>query len=370
MHDDDIERILDEFYREDFHYESGRVLGSMYTYPPDIVLKAFFKFYQANLGNPGLYPGTARMERLVVDFLLKLTSGKAGFFGHVLSGGTEANITALWAARKMGFRKILATRDVHFSVLKAADLLGIPIEYVPMRDFAMDPRALEETVEDGTIVVATAGTTPLGYVDPIEETGKICGDLRCYLHVDAAFGGFVIPFLNELGRTNIRFGFDVQAVRSVTIDPHKMGLTPYPAGGLVARENIFAKISVEAPYLMEGRSDTLLGTRQSGSVAASYAAILHFGWDGYREIVEECIDTTDYLVFRAREEGFEILAKPVMNIVNIVVEDPRKVQRELFRRGWAVSTNPAYGTLRIVVMPHVKKEVVDEFLKELKRVYF
>lgn len=370
MRDEDIERMLDEFYREDFHYESGRVLGSMYTNPPDIVLKAFFKFYQANLGNPGLYPGTARMERLVIDFLLKLTSGRDDFFGHVLSGGTEANITALWAARNMGFKRILATRDVHFSVLKAANLLKLPIEYVPMRDFVMDSLALEEMVSRESIVVATAGTTPLGYVDPIDKIGIICEDSRCYLHVDAAFGGFVIPFLNELGRTSIRFGFDVRAVRSITIDPHKMGLAPYPAGGLVARENIFEEIAVEAPYLIEGRSDTLLGTRQSGSVAASYAAIQHFGWNGYREIVKNCMSTTDYLVSRAREEGFDILAKPVMNIVNIEVDNPREIQKDLLKRGWAVSTNPNYGTLRIVVMPHVKKEVVDEFLKELKRVYF
>ncbi len=367
MDDAEIERLLEEYYRRDFHYESGRVLGSMYTRPPEVVLRAFFRFYQANLGNPALYPGSAEMERRVVEFLLSLTSGREDYYGHVLSGGTEANITALWAAKKMGFAKIFATWDVHFSVLKAADLLGMPVEYVPMKNFAMDPRALEERIEENSIVVATAGTTPLGYVDPIPEIGKVCADMDCYLHVDAAFGGFVIPFLNEMG-SDIRFGFDVPAVRSVTIDPHKMGLAPYPAGGLVARENIFSRISVEAPYLLDGKSDTLLGTRQSGSVAAAYASILHFGREGYREVVRECMDNTHYLVNRAVEEGFEVLTEPVMNIVNLVSKNPGKLQKELLKRGWAVSTNPQYGTLRIVLMPHVKKNVIDEFLKELKRV--
>ncbi len=363
MQDSEIEKLLDSFYDEDFHYESGRVLGSMYTKPPEIVLKAFFKFYQANLGNPSLYHGTAQMEREVVKFLLKLTRGEDNYHGKILSGGTEANITALWAAREMNFKKILTTVDAHFSVKKAAQILSMPIEHVEMRDFVMDPDDLERKIEDDVAVVATAGTTPLGYVDPVEKIGEICASYRCFLHVDAAFGGFVIPFIYP----ELKFGFDVPEVRSITIDPHKMGMAPYPAGGLVARENVFKKIEVDAPYLLGGKNDSLLGTRQSGSVAASYAAILHFGMEGYRKIAEKCMENTNYLVKRAEEEGLKILAKPVLNIVNIVVKKEEKIKKELLKRGWAVSTNPKYSSIRIVVMPHVTKRIIEEFLKEMKK---
>ena len=361
MDDSEIEDLLESFYSEDFHYESGRVLGSMYTHPPDIVLKAFFRFYQSNLGNPGLYPGTAKMEKEVVKFLIKLTHG--GHFGKILSGGTEANITALWAAREMGFKKILTTEDVHFSVLKAANLLSMEIQFVRMKNFVIDPKDLEEKMEENAVVVATAGTTPLGYIDPVEKIGKICSSFSCFLHVDAAFGGFVIPFLYP----QLKFGFRIPEVRSVTIDPHKMGMAPYPAGGLVTRENIFARISVDAPYLMEGKSDSLLGTRQSGSVAASYAAILHFGWEGYEKIIKDCMENAIYLEKRAREEGFQILARPVLNIVNIVVDNEERIKKKLLKLGWAVSTNPKYSSIRIVVMPHVKKEIIDKFLENLKK---
>ncbi len=364
MEDAEIMDALNSYYREDMHYESGRILSSMYTAPPEVVLSSFFRFYQANLGNPGLYPGTVKMEREVVRFMGKLT-GNSSPFGHVVSGGTEANITALWAARKMGFRRILTTEDVHFSVIKAADLLGMPVEYVPMRGFVMDTLALEDMIHDGDVVVPTAGTTPLGYIDPISRIDSICAELSCHLHVDAAFGGFVIPFLPE----NIDFAFTVPSVKTVTIDPHKMGFAPYPAGGILARENIFERIRVDAPYLIDGKSETLLGTRQSGSVAASYAAILHFGMDGYRDSVTELMKRTKYLVNRARECGFEILTRPVMNIANIVVDNVECVKKELLKRGWAVSANPKYSSLRIVVMPHVRKEIIDEFLKELKKVY-
>jgi len=364
MEDSEIEALLRDYYDKDMHYESGRVLGSMYTAPPEIVVRTFLKFYQSNLGNPGLYPGSVELEKKVLEFLWALAELNNGF-GHIVSGGTEANITALWAARNMGYRRIITTEDVHFSVVKAANLLDLPLVYVSMRDFVMDPDALSDIVEPGDIVVATAGTTPLGYIDPIDEIGKICSGQNCYLHVDAAFGGFVIPFLEK----KIDFGFTVPQVKSMTIDPHKMGFAPYPAGGIIARENIFAHTRTYAPYLAHGTNETLLGTRQSGSVAASYAAILHFGMEGYREIVQELMNRTKYLETRSEENGLEILTKPVMNILNIRVDNPELVKKKLFKMGWAVSTNPKYSSLRMVVMPHVTRKTIDEFLKDLKKVY-
>ena len=367
MNEDEIRKILRQYYEEDLHYESGRILGSMYTQIPKISLEIFTMFHEANLGNSALYPGTQKIEREVVKFLLKLTSGNENFYGHVLSGGTEANITALWAARNTGFRRILTTQEAHFSLRKAADLLKVPIKFVKSNGHRMSVVDLRREIKDGDIVVANAGNTQFGFVDPIEEIGGICTMHRCYLHVDAAFGGFVIPFLNEIYERKIKFGFEIPEVMSVTIDPHKMGLAPYPAGGLVARENIFKSIEVPAPYLTSGKSDTLLGTRQSGSVAAAYASILYFGWKGYRRLVRECMENTFYLVERAREMEFDVPYEPEMNIVNIKVKNPIAVRDELLKSGWSVSASEEFGTIRIVVMPHVKKEIIEEFLKTLKK---
>jgi len=368
MHDVEIEKLLEKYYRKDMHYEDGRILGSMYTKPPDVVLKAFFKFYQANLGNAGLYLGTKEMEKEVIKFLIRLVSGRENFYGHIVSGGTEANIMALWAARNMGYRRILATQDAHFSIRKASNLLGLPIEEIPMENGRMNIEELEVKIRENDIVVATAGTTPLGFIDPIEDIAKICQAIGCFLHVDAAFGGYVIPFLNELSYTNKRFGFNIPGVISVTIDPHKMGMAPYPAGGIVARENIFKWIEIDAPYLIEEKNNTLLGTRQSGSVAAAYAAHHHFGWDGYKNIVKICMENTEYIVKRASEEGLTIYLSPEMNIVNIKLSKIEKVKDILRRKGWGISTNPQYSTIRIVVMPHVNKEVIEKFLEDLKNI--
>ena len=368
MDEDEIREILKRYYEEDLHYESACILGSMYTQIPKISLEIFTLFHEANLGNPALYPGTEKIEREVVRFLLKLTSGNESFYGHVLSGGTEANITALWAARNMGFKRIITTYEAHFSVIKASDLLEIPIKFIKSQNYRMSLEDLKREIENRDIVVANAGNTQFGFIDPIEEIGGICSEHRCYLHVDAAFGGFVIPFLNEIYGKNIKFGFNVPEVMSVTIDPHKMGLAPYPAGGLVSRKNIFKEIEVPAPYLTSGKSDTLLGTRQSGSVAAAYASILYFGWEGYRKMVRECMDNTFYLVEKAKSMNLRVPYEPEMNIVNIAVKEPNKIRNKLLKLGWAVSSNDQFGTIRIVVMPHVKKNVIDRFLEDLKKV--
>lgn len=368
-----IKKILQKYYEMDHHYEDGKVLGSMYTYLPEIVLDTFIKFYQANLGNEGMYPGTKKMEEKVLKFLLTLSSAKASlfekkFFGHIVSGGTEANITALWIARNMGFNRILTTKDAHFSIRKAANILNIPLEEISMNTGKMDTGDLESKIRDGDIVVATAGTTPLGIVDPIKEIGKICGLYDCFMHVDAAFGGFVIPFLRELGYMDVKFGFDVPEVMSLTIDPHKMGMAPYPAGAILMRGNLFKYIEVDAPYLVRGKNASLLGTRQSGSVAAAYASILYFGWNGYREIVKRCMENMHYAIRRIQEEGFEIFIKPELNILNIKLKNPSRTKREFLKRGWSVSINPSYRTMRIVFMPHVTTRVIENFLKELKNI--
>ena len=369
MNEKKIREILRKYYALDMHYEDGRILGSMYTSIPPIVVEIFQKFYQANLGNESLYPGTKQLERKVVKYLFRLASAQGkGFYGHILSGGTEANIVALWAARNFGYKRILATADAHFSIRKAANLLNIPLVEVKMDKGKMNTEDLERKLSDGDAIVATAGTTPLGLVDPIEDIGKICLDHDCFLHVDAAFGGFVIPFLRELGYIKVKFGFDIPAVRTVTIDPHKMGMAPYPAGSLLSRGNIFEKITTDAPYLLKEKNYTLLGTRQSGSVAASYSAILYFGWAGYRRIVKKCMENTLYGKKRFEEEGYEILVEPEMNILNIKFQNVKKIKRELIKRGWGVSINPSYSSMRIVFMPHVTTSVVENLLKDLKNI--
>jgi tyrosine decarboxylase/aspartate 1-decarboxylase len=358
-------RELREASEDDLHFRDGRIMGSMCTEPLPIARRAHSMFLEANLGNPGYYKGTWRLERETLRILADLLHGK-NLGGFTVSGATEGNITALWMARNTTRRKVIvAAKTAHFSVRKAADLLGMRIVEIPHDDeYRLDVDALRKAVtKDTAAVVAVAGTTELGQVDPIDAIGETCLD-RAFLHVDAAFGGFVLPFLD--GPRLPRWDFRVAGVSSLVLDAHKMGMATIPASHLLVREaKHFERIAVESPYLTTVYQTSLLGTRNSAGVAAAYAAMRSLGREGYRKIVTRCMKNTRTIVERAREVGIEPVIEPVMNIAAFRVPDVEGAQRALEKRGWRVSTSRNPPALRVVVMPHVTAKGAAAFADDL-----
>ena len=237
--------------------------------------------------------------------------------------------------------------------------------------FQVDVEAVEKAVNSNTIaIVGLAGTTGLGVVDPISQLSEIAVRKNLYLHLDAAFGGFVLPFLKELGFSVPDFDFSLPGVRSITIDPHKMGLAPIPAGGILFRnEKLRKAVAWSVSYLAGGESEqaTIVGTRSGASVIAVWALLKHLGTAGYKRIVRSCMRLTWKLAGEIQKiNGLDIMTEPVMNIVGIKSEvfDIRRIAKELRLRKWAVSLFPNH--IRIVVMPHVHKQHIEEFLEDLK----
>ena len=358
-------RELREASEDDLHFRDSKILGSMCTEPLPIARRAHSMFLEANLGNPGYYKGTWRLERETLKILAALLHGK-NLGGFTVSGATEGNITALWMARNTTRRKeIVAAKTAHFSVQKAADLLGMRLVEIPHDDeYRLDIDALRKAMtRDTAAVVAVAGTTELGQVDPIDAIGETCLD-QAFLHVDAAFGGFVLPFLDKAKVP--RWDFRIPGVSSLVLDAHKMGMATIPASHLLVREaKHFEGIAVESPYLTSVYQTSLLGTRNSAGVAAAYAAMRSLGRDGYRKIVAKCMKNTALIVDRAREAGIEPVIEPVMNIAAFPVRDIEGVQRALEKRGWRVSTSRTPPALRVVVMPHISAKAAAAFAEDL-----
>lgn len=364
-----VMQLLKEASQKDYHFRDGRVLGPMYTEPIEIAQEAHSLFLEANLGNPGLYPGTLELEKELIEMLSSLLHGKE-ISGLTVSGGTEANITALWIAKKVSLgTEVIFPKSAHFSFHKAVDILNLKAKEVGLTEkFEIDISEVEKNLSDDTAaVVGIAGTTEFGVIDPIKELGELCGDT--FLHVDAAFGGFVIPFLKELGHEMPPFDFEVENIDTLSIDPHKMGLATIPAGVLLMRDKgLLEKIAVSSPYLTSPRHASLSGTRCSAGTVSAWAAMKHLGREGYRNILRECMQTTKYLVKRIGEIGLAVAIEPRMNIVCISMKEPEKVYTELDKLDWKASLTKEPKCLRIVVMPHVTKDVVDEFIPDLEQV--
>jgi tyrosine decarboxylase / aspartate 1-decarboxylase len=347
----------------------------MCTEPSPAAVVAAEHFVTANLGNPGLCPGTAELEQEVLAVLLDLFHApRFGAGGWLLSGGTEANITALWIARNAagpGRREVVLPESAHFSFSKALDLLGLRPRWVPLDEQgrstldgvrrALSPRTLA--------MIAIAGTTELGAVDPIEELAELALARRVPLHVDAAFGGFVLPWRKSRATARpLRFDLALPGVSSLAVDPHKMGMAPVAAGALLVRKAEEASaITVPSPYLSAPQNVGLLGTRASSAVAATYCALMGLGHEGYRRNVERCVALTRRLMEGGQRAGLVPVVEPTLNIVAFHHPNPMAVQTWMLERGWDVSAIPRPSALRFVVMPHATERTVLLLLKDLAR---
>ncbi len=357
--------LLEEAGTNDASYD--KVLSAMCTRPHPVAVKAHMKFISSNLGDFGLFHGTKELEEKVIRSMGDLL-GDPEACGYITTGGTESNIQALRAARNLAGKRhpnVVVPSSAHFSFDKIADLLGIEIRKSDLDDvFRADISSVESLIDDNTIaLVGIAGTTEFGQIDPIAKFSKLAMSHELFLHVDAAFGGFVIPFLNK----KYHFDFSVKGVTSITADPHKMGLSTIPAGGLLFREqSCLSPLEVDTPYLIIRKQHSLTGTRSGAAVAATFAVMMHLGKEGYRKIVDRCMKMTHRLVDEVREFGVEPLIDPVMNIVVLDVPELDAVRKRLKAKGWFTSITRSPHAMRLVIMPHLSDEALKEFISALK----
>jgi len=372
---EEVFQKLREFQKEDLTHRSGKILGSMCTCPHEVGRKAYAMFLESNLGDPGLFKGTQKLERESIELLGSILGSK-NVFGHIITGGTEANIMAMRAARNCSNvqnPEIIVPKSAHFSFKKAANILCLKLKEAKLDyDYKMDLDSVMELLSDRTVaVVGVAGTTELGKIDPIPELSKICAEQEIYLHVDAAFGGFIIPFLKEIGYDLPDFDFSLDGVCSLTIDPHKMGLAPIPTGGILFRDEKYLDVmSIETPYLTEKKQSTIVGTRTGASAAATWALLKYMGKEGYTALSINCMEITKTLAQGLKELGLELITEPELNIVAFKSEKMSvdELAQKLSDKGWAVSISSYPRAIRIIVMPHIKKEHITQFLIDLKQI--
>jgi len=364
----EVMRLLEETRERDYSYD--RFFSTMCTQPHPIAVRAHSMFLETNLGDPGLFPGVADLEDRVVAMLGELL-GCPYACGYVSTGGTESNIQAIRAARnEAGIKNgnIVVPASAHFSFDKIGDLLSLEVRKAELDEsLRVDLSSVEGLVDERTVaLVGIAGTTEFGQVDPIEDLAEIAEEKSIHLHVDAAFGGFVLPFLKR----RFKWDFSLPGVSSITIDPHKMGLSTIPAGGMLFRgPECLSALETETHYLTRARQASLTGTRSGAAAAATYAVMMHLGREGFRKMVDYCMDLTAHLVAGARTISVEPVIEPVMNVVALRVPQTAAVRDELMKLDWHVSmTREPNRALRLILMGHMSQERIDLFLEDLESV--
>ena len=184
------------------------------------------------------------MEQEVVAGVGDLVHLPSDGGGSMTSGGTESILMSMLVnrerARQRGVERptIVAPFSAHPAYAKAAHFLGMEIVTVPLAaDLRADVAAARELVDDDTaVVVASAFNYPYGIVDPVEELAALAAERGAACHVDGCIGGFVLPFLEELGRPVPPWDFRVEGVTEISADIHKYGYTPKGASVILHRD--------------------------------------------------------------------------------------------------------------------------------------
>lgn len=250
--------------QDNYPYFHPQYAGQMLKPPHPVARLAYALAVWINPNNHALDGGRAssRMEKEAVADLARMF-GWETHLGHLTSGGTMANLEALWIAGQLAPKmKVVASQQAHYTHNRLSAVLGLEFEAVPCdRLGRMDVRALKQRLEGGGIgtVVATIGTTALGSVDPLPELLALREQYGFRLHADAAYGGYFILADNLQPET--RQAYDrLGEVDSLVIDPHKHGLQPYGCGCVLFRDPAVGRFyKHDSPYTYFSSSELHLG---------------------------------------------------------------------------------------------------------------
>lgn len=305
--------------------------------------------------------GPSMLELVVIEWLRDMLGLPEGTGGILTSGGSEAMVNAMVAARNARLQNntdravIYASDQTHSSAGRAAWIAGFSRESFRMlpssRDFLLEPeilrRAIDEDRKGGRrpfMVVANAGTTNTGSVDPLDALADVCGDEGLWLHIDASYGGFAA--ITDRGRKDLA---GLERGDSWALDPHKWLYQGYECGSVLLRRPQLLRdaFNVTADYL----HDVKLGERRpnfgesglqlsrSARAIKVWLSLKTFGLEPFQQAVNRTLDlaseaeeilagTPEFellsparlgvVCFRYREEGAELdaLNREIMNRLN------------------------------------------------------
>ena len=249
---------------DNYPYAHPLYAGQMLKPPHPIARAAYALAMSVNPNNHALDGGraTSALEIEAVATIAKMF-GLPQHLGHLSSGGTFANLEALWVAGQIHPGKAIAASDqAHYTHHRISSVLNLPFISIPSdAQGRMDLAALEQALQSGTIgtVVATLGTTAIGSVDPLHPLIILQQQYKFRIHVDAAYGGYFTLASNLAPAA--RAAFDaIPHADSIVIDPHKHGLQPYGCGCVLFRDPTIGRFyKHDSPYTYFSSKDLHLG---------------------------------------------------------------------------------------------------------------
>ena len=333
-------------------------------------------------GSP-IFKGTQAIEKELISICAEELFGAAEntIDGYVATGGTEANVEAMWIYRNY-FKKeynaeldqigVLFSEDTHYSITKGCDLLQLnPIMLEvdqSTREIKLDQlqRQLQDAKKAGIkyfIVVLNLSTTMFGSVDEIEPIAELLQKEKLVfkIHLDAAFGGFIYPFTNP----NSVHNFKNKLVSSISIDGHKMLQTPYGTGIFLIRKGFMQYVTNTYAQYVRRLDYTLCGSRSGANAIVIWMQLMNYGSKGWTDKMNELIERTNFVCNRLNDMEIEYYRNPFLNIVTI---NAQQISADVAMKFELVADSYESRPLwwKIVVMDHVDYPVLNKFLEALE----
>ncbi len=396
---EEIKTIVFEALEKNINYEKQNILGIPASYLDEKVFNqdvSFVKdapFISCLIQNPNhigchtlgksesFFSGTQAIEKELIEICaVDIFKGEYGQQdGYVTSGGTEANIQAIWIYRNYFIHQyganreeicILCSNDSHYSMNKAGNILAIDVCKVSVDE---ESRAIGEShVKEAIlnakqqgkkyfIVICNMMTTMFGSVDNISAYTNPLKELSCNfkLHIDAAFGGFYYPFTTE----NSEYTFNNQDICSFTLDAHKMAQAPYGTGIFLIRKDFIENVNTQQASYVEGEDFTLIGSRSGANAIAVWMILVKNGPYGWQEKVYILQKRSEWFCNQLSLLNIEFYRHAMSNIVTI---KSKHIPKDIAKKFGLVPDNHSNPNwFKIVIMEHVTIEKLLLLIKEI-----
>lgn len=346
-------------------------------------------------------PGAAAMENEVVKWLKSVFLFPDSAVGCLTSGGSVSTLIALTAARdkfkikndKIFSSVVYLSQQVHHSTQKALRIIGLEdviVRYVPIDEqHRIVPGALNEQIEKDTadglnpfLIIATAGTTDTGTVDPLHDIADVAMNHKLWFHVDAAYGGFFIL----TSKKDLFKG--IERTDSLIIDPHKSLFLPYGVGAVLVKDSdaVLHSHYYTANYMQDGHNEELLKSPANISPELTkhfrgfrvWLPLQLHGIEPFISCLEEKLLLVQYFRLKLSEMGFCVGPEPDLSVSYFWYpfssnpdEKNRQLMDEIHKDGSVfLSSSVIDGrfVIRIAILAfRTKKETVDEAVEMIER---
>lgn len=375
------------------------------TNPHPLAIEAITKFLPYNKNNIGTHTrvenpkGLAALEKEVILMLGNLFgASESDVDGYITQGGTEGNIMGLWIGRNM-LRAIddpgssikhqlclLKTSLTHYSIDKAADILDIKkvVDISLNEEYGMSSASLENKIKElvgegykNFLIALTLGYNTTGTIDPVDEIDEAIRRLKrelninTYVHLDAAIGGVIYPFVAEKP-----LDFRYQSIQSISLDMHKTGLLPHTAGVFLCRKDLQKWIERQVPYLPRGKDDTLSGSRPAAAAAACWNVLNALGKDGFVRLIKQEWELKKYFLDLIKEKNIplDIIHHPLIPIVAFSLKEkmlPLAIEKKytLLPTPLTLGNEKQKSFYTIIFMPHITKTALEKFANDLNALF-